>query len=608
MLRSLAFVLFSALVFVPHVCQAQISVPPAPVPAPVKVDPATEKKALDLIESLAEQVGNLHSPSNRMRAECSVADMLWSRDEKRARSLFTSALTQLVTFISELDLSDPEIYQELSRINQSRQELVMRIAAHDADLAVTALRQTKLQADAVGRLRGYDSQNEATLEMNVASLIANKDPEAALKLARSGLARGVSWNVINFLPQLYQKDQKSGQALFQDIVARIKNDNMSRNPELANNAWNLLNTFQPPQADEDTYRDLLSAVLGNMLTASRQTQSGMSMAQNFYHQLDRIAPLVEKYAPSRTAELREWSQTVERTLDPQVKMYQDLDKVTQNGTVDEMLALASKYPPEFRNLLYQNAAWKAVTAGDATRAKEIAEMIPDPVQRRQVMDQLDNQTARAAEGNNKIVEARRLSEKARNINQKLEIILQTANALATEGDKKAALDLLNEAKNILASSPQSAAQLNGRVRLAQAYLKLDPEQAFTVLQPLIAKINELVAAASVLDGIDFQYLKDGEWVMPGVNNLGNVINSLDLTLAILGRTDFDRARTLADQIERPEMRVLMEIDLAQTALGGKPMSQPDIRRPHYVRIGVYDNQLSGPTRAQGSCVRPARCR
>ena len=305
----------------------------------------------------------------------------------------------------------------------------MRIAAHDADLAVTALRQTKLQADNVGRLRGYDSQSEANLEMTVAAVIVNKDPAGALKLARSGLERGVSWNVISFLPQLYQKDHKSGQDLFQDIVSRIKNDNMSRNPELANNAWNLLNTFQPPQADEDTYRDLLTAVLGNMLTASRQTQSGMGMAQNFYHQLDRIAPLVEKYAPSRTAELREWSQSVERTLDPQVKMYQDLNKITQNGTVDEMLALASKYPPDFRNLLYQSAAWKAVTAGDAARAREIAEMIPDPVQRRQVIDQLDNQTARAAEGNNKVVEARRLSEKARSLNQKIEIILQTAQTL-----------------------------------------------------------------------------------------------------------------------------------------------------------------------------------
>jgi hypothetical protein len=136
------------------------------------------------------------------------------------------------------------------------------------------------------------------------------------------------------------------------------------------------------------------------------------------------------------------------------------------------------------------------------------------------------------------------------------------------------LDLLNEAKILLASSPQSAAQLNGRVRLAQAYLKLDPDQSFSVLQPLIVKLNELVAAAAVLDGIDFQYLKDGEWVMPGVNNLGNVINSLDQTLAALGRIDFDRARALADQIERPEMRVLIEIDLAQITLGGKPLNMP----------------------------------
>jgi hypothetical protein len=578
MFRSLSLLLSTAFLFIPSLSQAQAVFgpsPPPPIALPVKVDPATEKKALDLIEALAEQVSNLHSESNRMRAQCTVADLLWSRDEKRARSLFTAALTQLTARISEIDFSDPEVYAEMMRLGQSRQELVMRIAAHDPDLAVTALRQTRLQADNNTLSRGgWNPQAEANLEMNVAGLVAGKDSAAALKLARSSLGRSISWNVISFLPQLYQKDQKAGQELFQDIVARIKNENMNRNPELANNAWNLLNTFQPPQADEDTYRDLLTTVLSHVLGGSRQTQSGMSMAQNFYHQLDRIAPLVEKYAPSRTAELRDWSQAVERTLDPQVKMYQELNKISQNGTVDEMVALASKYPPEFRNLLYQNAAWKAVTAGDVARAKEIAEMIPDPAQRRQVLDQLDNQTARAAEGNNKIIEARRVVDKATNINQKVNIILQTANAVAAEGNKKGALDLLNEAKTILASSPQSAAQLNGRLRLAQAYLKLDPDQSFSILQPLIVKLNELVAAAAVLDGIDFQYLKDGEWVMPGVNNLGNVINSLGQTLAALGQTDFDRARTLADQIERPEMRLLMEIDLAQITLGGKPMNMP----------------------------------
>jgi hypothetical protein len=112
MLRSLATPLFLALILVPNICQAQVvPAPPPPVPSPVKVDPATEKKALDLIESLSEQISNLHSPSNRMRAECTVADLLWSRDEKRARSLFSSALTQLASRISEVDYGDPEVYQ-----------------------------------------------------------------------------------------------------------------------------------------------------------------------------------------------------------------------------------------------------------------------------------------------------------------------------------------------------------------------------------------------------------------------------------------------------------------------------------------------------------------
>lgn len=575
MFRTLSLLLFTALLLIPSMGRAQISIgpgAPAPVPSPAKIDPATEKKALDLVESLAEQVGNLHSPSNRTRAQCAVADLLWTRDEKRARSLFTAAVAQIASRISEIDYSDPEVYGDLNRLSQARQELVMRIAAHDADLAITALRQTRFQTDSNTMARGgWNAQAEASLEMNVAGVIVGKDPGAALKLARNSLSRGVSWNVISFLPQLYQKDQKAGQDLFQDIVARIKNDNMTRNPELANNSWNLLNTFQPPQADEDTYRDLLTTVLGYVFSASRQTQTGLSMVQNFYHQLDRMAPLVEKYVPARSAELREWSQTIERTLDPQVKMYQDMNKVSQSGTVDDMMALAAKYPPEFRTLLYQNAAWKAVTAGDTARAKEIAEMISDPIQRRQVLDQLDNQAARAAEGNNKIVEARRLVDKARNLNQKIEILLQTAQAIAGD-DKKAALELLSEARNIIAASPQSAGQINGQIRVAQAYLKFDPEQAFTILQPLVVKLNELVAAAAVLDGIDFQYLKDGEWVMPGMNNLGNVVNLLDQTLAALGQTDFDRARTLADQLERPEMRVLIEIDLAQSTLGGKPMN------------------------------------
>ncbi|MFN2577470.1 MAG: hypothetical protein ABR607_07250 [Pyrinomonadaceae bacterium] len=541
-----------------------------------KVNPETEKKALDLVEALSEQVLNLHASANRVRAESEVADLLWARDEKRARTLFTAAVTQLSNQISELDYSDPEVYQDMQRIILSRQDVVLRIAPHDADLAISALQQTRLQSDNRSRYGGnWTANNEANLEIMLANLIAAKDSAAALKLARTSLARGVSWNVIAFLPTLYQKDPKSAQSLYKEIVGRIKDDNATRNAELANNAWNLLVSFEPPQADEDTYRDLLTAMLSYILTSNRQTAQGMNVAQNMYYQIERIMPLVDKYAPARSAELREWTQGVEHTLDPSAKMYQEMRRISEKGTVDDMLALASKYPPEFQNMLYQNAAWKAVNTGDTARAKEIADKIPDPVQRRQLTDQIDNQAARAAEGDNKLVEARRLADKANTINRKIEILIQTADTISNSGgDKKAALDLLNEARVVLASRSQSAAELTAQLRLTQAYMRLDPDQAFALLQPVVVRLNELVAAAVVLDGVDFHYLKDGEWIMPGVNNLGNMVSSLDQILAALAAIDFDRARTLADQIARPEMRLLMEIDLVQTTLGVKtPINQ-----------------------------------
>jgi len=579
------------------ICHGQVTVtpigslpisPPAAGEQPPKLDTETEKKALDLVETLAEQVLNLHATANRIRAELQVADLLWVRDEKRARTLFNAAVTQLTSQISDLDYSDPEVYQEMTRIYNLRQELVMRIASHDGDMAIEALNRTRFQGDNRTRYGNWTAGSEANLEMALANVIAAKNPEAALKLARSSLSRGVSANLISFLPALYQKDAKSAQALYQEIVSRIKDDNVSRNPELASNAWGLLTSFQPPQADEDTYRDLLTSMLGYLVSINRQTQQGINLAQNLYYQIERILPLVEKYAPARAPELREWSRGIEKALDPSAQMYQEMRRVSEKGTVDDILALSSKYPPEYQNLLYQNAAWKAVTSGDTARAKEIAEKIADPVQRRQVMDQLDNVAARAAEGDNKAVEARRLAEKASTINRKIDILLQAAMALSGS-DKKAALDLLAEAKSVLASTPQSSAELNAQLQLVQAYLRLDPDQAFGGLQPLVVRINDLVGAAVILDGVDYHYLKDGEWVMQGGNNLCNVIITLNRMLSSLGRVDFDRARTLAEQIARPEMRVMMEIDLVTTTISGKPNQNPMFFGGRMVSNGVFIN-------------------
>src|SRR5438045_9246268 len=73
---------------------------------PPKLDPETEKKALDLVETLSEQVLNLRASANRIRAQTQVADLLWVRDEKRARTLFNAAVSQLASECAELDYGD----------------------------------------------------------------------------------------------------------------------------------------------------------------------------------------------------------------------------------------------------------------------------------------------------------------------------------------------------------------------------------------------------------------------------------------------------------------------------------------------------------------------
>ena len=305
-------------------------------------------------------------------------------------------------------------------------------------------------------------------------------------------------------------------------------------------------SFQPPQADESTFRELLTLVLGALLNLNRGTQIGLNIAQNSYHHLEQLMPLVEKYAPTSSAELRDWSRTVERALDPSTRIYQEINRLTQNGSVDEILAVAEKYPPEYQDSIYQNAARKAFSGGDVERAKEIAGKIADPFQRRHFLDQIESQGANNLKAGARLAYARAQVEKARSLPRKVALIAQFSDLLASNNQMDDALALLNDGKVLVTAAPPSAEQVKAQLQLAQAYAKVNAGETFAILQPLIMRLNELLAAAAVLDGLDFRYFKEGEWEMPGMNSLGMIVNALDHTLTELGRTDFDRALALAE--------------------------------------------------------------
>jgi hypothetical protein len=542
-------------------------------PGTGKPEPAVEKKAFDLLQTISEQLTSLHSPSNRVRAECVIADLLWTRDEKRSRALFKTASEDVANAVANIDLSDPEVYQQLQWLNQLRQEVVNRIAQHDPDAAMSFLRATRLQAATDPRAKWY-TDTETNMELQLAGLIAKQNPQRTLEIARATLPRGVSYGVINLLNDLQRKDPKLAQSLYKDMVDQLKSEDLGHNQELANAAWSMV-WFQPPQVNEDIYRDLIGTLVNSALSITPTDQNSINLAQNIYGQLQSVMPLVEKYVPARATALQEWAQNAERTFDPSTRMYQEISRVSQNGTVEDILALAPRYTGELQNQLYSQAAWKAFSSGDVNRARQIiTDFVSDPIQRRQMLASFDSQTLENAVNESRVADARQMLGRLKTVEQRIQILTRLANTLVAKGDKNGAMELLNEGKTAVDAAPPGSSQMWAQLQLARSYSSLDPDQSFAIVQPLIAKANELIAAATMLDGFDARYLNDGEWIVPGNNSLGNVVSNLDQTLALLGRIDFDRTRSMADQIQRPELRLTAQLEIARGALVGKTANFP----------------------------------
>ncbi|HEY6118585.1 MAG TPA: hypothetical protein VIV66_01440 [Pyrinomonadaceae bacterium] len=532
--------------------------------------PAVEKKSLDLLDSIAGRISTLHSPENRITVTCAVADLLWSRDEKRARALFANVMRDEAALVSSVDLGDQQASENYSTINNQRQEVVGRIARHDPDLALEFLRATRFPA---GEVPSYGANWERNLELSLSRAIAAKDPERALKLARESLAKGLSYDFVSLLMELEQKNKPAAQSLYESLVSRIQSEDLARNQEAANIATNLINSFQPPKANEDEFRDLLETVIKAALSLTPNDPQTQQVAQNYLGSLFSSMQLVEKYAPARVRAVKDWSQSITRTMDPNNQLYSELNQTAQEGTIDDILALATRFPEEMRNQVYQQAAWKASNNGDVDRARQlISDHITDPYQRRQMLQQLDNQLTWKAINENKLVEARSLLSRTTSPEQRFQLLMQIASQLTSKNNKKEALECLVDAREAVNAVPRGSSRMWQQLQLASAFEPLDLDQSFAIMQGIVAELNQLVMAAAVMDGFDNRYLRRGEWMLNGQNNLTNIVNNSRLVISQLARLDFDRAQTLSDQLERPEIRLMTQLEMVQSLLNDNTVS------------------------------------
>jgi hypothetical protein len=552
---------------------------------------ALEQKALALLDVVIADSESL-KPMNRLRLQITAADLLWPHDEKRARKIFVKSIGDFNELVSNLDPSDPNFYNNIQAPAQLYNEILQMLAQHDPQMALDFLHQTHLPRLPQNPSRFVEPSQELQMETQLADQIAAKDPKLALQAGLEILDKGMTSNLPSLIQQLQEKDRDAAAKLASAFINKLQSENLLLNNEAASAAINLLRIVHSEQShavtandkplvapnstpilDAQAYRDLidltLNAALAAPLPANPSAWQERNIAQTLLTGMKEMMSDIEQYAPTRVAALQRRVADFSQSIDAGSRFWQDNQEVFEKGSVEDILALAPKVAPEMRDQIYQQAAWKAMGQGEGDRARQIInDNISNPINRRQMLEQVERQIASKDAGEGKLEQARLALTRLRTNEDRAGMLIQLANTVASKGDKKTALQLLDEARGLVSNRPENYNQLELQLQLAQAFSSLDPKRSFEIIEPLVAQFNELLSAAEVLNGFGQQYFKDGELIWQG-SPLSQVLGQSSEELGSLALADFDRARDVAGRFQRLEARLMAQLSIARQALSNQ---------------------------------------
>lgn len=545
-------------------------------------------RGLALLAEMADSISQIHLPQTRVRAQLQASQLLWSSDEKLAAKLTGDAMEGVKEYLAKVDAETQDYYQAYETSMMLRQEVIQSLGPHDPEAALNFLRATRVLARPEN---GQVWDRELALELSLANQLGAKDPQRAAQLAEDTLKRGYSSMLIELIARLRASEPELAAKLAKQVAAKLQGEKLLRNQEASSLAVSLLqmahsplrrlrnspSATSPAKTDvpllsEEEYKDLFEKTMNEALDYIQPPGNSYSpeknSAQNILSALKSM-PEVTAYAPASAAVIEKRVVELNTSSDPQSIRWEKYMGPINAGTLDEGLAEAERAPRDMRENLYQQVAQKALSQGDAARARQIVrDHILNPGQRRQALANLDQQEIRTCVTKGKFEDALRNVSNLRTPRERAMMLGQIVNQIG-QGQKRAvALDLLERARNLIgpASRAESQEQMGALLELARAFARYDAKRAFEVLEPLLDQFNEMASAAQVLTGFGQDFYEDGELSMQNGNSVANFGNQLIVTLGSLATANFDRAKAGAARLERPEVRIVAYLAIAQQAI------------------------------------------
>jgi hypothetical protein len=545
-----------------------------------------ERKALAMLEETLMTAQVLKLPENRAAIRVQAADLLWTRDEKRARALFRDAATDIAAAQSQ---EDARRSRNGWMIMQLRSQLLYSVATRDGQLALELMRETRPASAEENAATSGDPEGELRLEQSIVSQAAESDPKAVLRMAEESLDKGVTFGVLGILERLRQKDAESATKLAGKIVERLRGQSLSGGREAFSVAASLLHMVALPQSGErfsympnmpqrtaETRKPLVmedSAVreLADLVAATALRDASATGAYGLMQAVRPLLPELEKRVPARAAQLRQRLAEIDKILDPRMRAWAQYDSIMSKPP-ETILEDAAKAPAEMREQLYSAAAMKLLHSGDAERARQVVFEHMRGAERDQMLAYVEQmEVARAVEKGD-TEGAKGIVSRIKAKERRARALAELAVAFALKGDKKSASLLLEEARGLIDRQPDNEKEIEALLEVARAYALVEPAKTFELIDPLIEQANDMLTAAALLEkfGQGGGLFRKGEMILwPGLTELGGAYARYVKALSELARVDFDRTKATADRFNRDEARLMARMIVARSVLSDR---------------------------------------
>ncbi len=540
-----------------------------------------------LAEAIIAESRDFRLPENRAWLLARTGNRVWEVDQERARDLFNDAVNELIAALTHAEMEkrrNPRMV--VYSANQvPRHQVFNAIGARDADLALRNFYRTRPpevdRAMAGGtandtRIRStgnsdiYLIQNELNLEQMLFRMAADQNPERAAEFLKAALKKGVGPEALNLLKKLHEKDPETAASLGREVISQLvhKNYIIANQPDHSafQAAFAILGDAvrQRPTSDKSfkfTAADIKS-LADKLLGVVMDVRS--PMAYQYSRQMIQIA---EKLRPDAVSRLRELEN--QAPYAPFRPVNNDtVRRLTSTDTpVEQAMAEAAKLDPEARRQVYQSVANRLTAGGDVARARQILNDNFADGALSAAQEALDYQHVHYLINQGKFDDAEALIDEFSDP-MRFQALISLADGAFSRDQKENqpfSVRILQKARATLPERPEISQDMQQMMRLITAYVRIEPSEAFGLVDGLIPQINELAEATVVVNGFqNSSTVRKGEIVIHfggGQNTTPGIDHS---AIRGLAQKDFDRTMALIRGFSRRETRAQLTLNLLES--------------------------------------------